>query len=69
VFLSIKHEARRMIEQGDGGVIVNLASINSRQPAQGFAAYCSAKAAVEMLTRVAAMDLGPHPRLADRFLG
>jgi 3-oxoacyl-[acyl-carrier protein] reductase len=59
VFLSIKHEARRMLAQGEGGVIVNIASINARQPGEGMAAYCTAKAGVEMLTRVAAMELAP----------
>ena len=58
VFLATKHEARAMRAAGDGGVIVNIASINARQPAQGMAAYCSAKAGVEMLTRVAALELG-----------
>jgi NAD(P)-dependent dehydrogenase (short-subunit alcohol dehydrogenase family) len=60
VFLSIKHEARRMQAEGHGGAIINIASINARQPAEGMAAYCAAKAGVEMLTRVAAMELGPH---------
>jgi NAD(P)-dependent dehydrogenase (short-subunit alcohol dehydrogenase family) len=59
VFLSIKHEARAMVAGGRGGAIVNIASINARQPGEGMAAYCSAKAGVEMLTRVAAMELGP----------
>jgi NAD(P)-dependent dehydrogenase (short-subunit alcohol dehydrogenase family) len=59
VFLSLKHEAAAMRARGSG-VIVNIASINSRAPAVGMAAYCSAKAGVEMLTRVAAMELGPH---------
>lgn len=59
VFLSVKHESAAMLAAGRPGVIVNLASINARQPAQGMAAYCSAKAGVEMLTRVAAMELGP----------
>ena len=54
VFLSVKHEALRM---ADGGSIVNIASLNARQPAVGFAAYCTSKAGVEMLTKVAAMDL------------
>lgn len=66
VFLSVKHEARAMKEAGGGGVIVNIASINARQPGDGMAAYCSAKAGVEMLTRVAAMELG---RLAIRVVG
>lgn len=60
VFLATKHEARAMVAAGNGGAIVNIASINARQPAEGMAAYCSAKAAVEMFTRVAAMELGPQ---------
>ncbi len=58
-FLSVKHEARAMEETGGGGAIVNLASINAKVPAKGMSAYCSAKAGVEMLTRCAAMELGP----------
>lgn len=46
-----------MIE-GGGGSIVNVASLNARQPGEGMAAYCAAKAGVEMLTKVAAMELG-----------
>jgi NAD(P)-dependent dehydrogenase (short-subunit alcohol dehydrogenase family) len=59
-FLSMKYEARQMISQGKGGVIINIASLNSRQPATGFSAYCSAKAGVEMITKVGAMEMGPH---------
>jgi NAD(P)-dependent dehydrogenase (short-subunit alcohol dehydrogenase family) len=59
-FLTTKYASAAMIEQGTGGVILNIASINGRQPAEGFVAYCSAKAGVEMLTRVAAMELGRH---------
>jgi NAD(P)-dependent dehydrogenase (short-subunit alcohol dehydrogenase family) len=60
VFFSIKHEARAMLAGGHGGAIINIASINARQPAQGMSAYCASKAGVEMMTRVAAMELGPH---------
>ena len=60
VFLCLKHEARAMAAGGRGGVIVNIASINARQPAEGLSAYCAAKAGVEMLTRCAAMELGPQ---------
>jgi NAD(P)-dependent dehydrogenase (short-subunit alcohol dehydrogenase family) len=59
VFLATKHEARAMKASGGGGAIINIASINARQPGQGMAAYCSAKAGVEMFTRVAALELGP----------
>lgn len=57
VFLSLKHEAKAMAD--GGGVIVNIASINAQQPAVGVGAYCAAKAGVEMLTKVAAKELGP----------
>jgi NAD(P)-dependent dehydrogenase (short-subunit alcohol dehydrogenase family) len=59
-FLCMKHQGRQMIKQGNGGSIINMASLNSRQPAEGMSAYCSAKAGVEMLTRVGAMEMGPH---------
>jgi NAD(P)-dependent dehydrogenase (short-subunit alcohol dehydrogenase family) len=59
-FRCIKHEARQMVAQGSGGAIVNIASINARQPADGMSSYCSAKAGLEMLTRCAALELGPH---------
>jgi 3-oxoacyl-[acyl-carrier protein] reductase len=57
VFLGIKHQAAAMTT---GGSIINIASLNARQPAEGMAAYCSAKAGITMLTRVAAMELGPR---------
>jgi len=59
VFLATKHEAAAMKAAGRPGVIINIASINARQPAQGMSAYCTAKAGVEMFTRVAALELGP----------
>lgn len=58
VFLCLKHEAAWLIRQGRGGAIVNIASLNARQPAEGMAAYCVAKAGVAMLTEVAALELG-----------
>ena len=57
VFLSVKHEARSMIALGTGGAIVNVASLNSHVPMFGGAAYCCAKAGVEMLSRNAALEL------------
>lgn len=59
-FLCIKHQAARLIAQGQGGSIINVASLNAIQPTEGFAAYCSAKAGVAMLTKVAALELGRH---------
>ncbi len=59
VMISVKHEAQVMRAAGKGA-IVNIASINARVPAEGMSAYCCAKAAVEMLTKCAAMELGPY---------
>jgi len=56
VFFSVKHEARQMLARG-GGAIVNVSSVCARFPVSGAAAYCSAKSGVEMLTRVAALEL------------
>jgi NAD(P)-dependent dehydrogenase (short-subunit alcohol dehydrogenase family) len=56
VFLSVKHEARYMKEHG-GGAIVNVSSLNAHVPMFYGAAYSSAKAGVEMLTKNAALEL------------
>lgn len=60
VFLCLKHEAKQMIEQGTGGAIVNISSVSADIPARGASAYSSAKAAVEALTRTAALELAHH---------
>lgn len=59
-FLCIKHESKHLIGAGHGGSIINIASLNAIQATEGFAAYCSAKAGVAMLTKVAALELGRH---------
>ncbi len=58
-FLAMKHESAAMIA-GTGGSIINVASLNATQAAEGFAAYCSAKAGVAMLTKVGALELGQY---------
>jgi NAD(P)-dependent dehydrogenase (short-subunit alcohol dehydrogenase family) len=60
VFLSLKHEARQLIAQGNGGAIVNVASLNSRVPMFFGAAYSSAKAGVAMLGQSGALELAEH---------
>lgn len=65
VMLTVKHAARRMIAQGNdggevegaGGAIVTIASLNAHVPMHAGAAYASAKAGVEMLTKNAALEL------------
>lgn len=56
-FLVIKHGARAI---GSDGVIISISSLNARQPGAGMAAYCAAKAGVNMLTQVSALELGPR---------
>lgn len=52
--------ARHVKETGAGGAVVNIASIEGRQPAQGHAHYAASKAALLMFTKAAALELGPH---------
>jgi NAD(P)-dependent dehydrogenase (short-subunit alcohol dehydrogenase family) len=42
------------------GSVVNLSSVAATRPYAGLAAYCVSKAAVDMLTRCAALDFAPH---------
>ena len=60
VFLCLKHESLQLMSQGEGGSLINTASINATQATAGLSAYCSAKAGVTMLTKVSALELGPH---------
>jgi NAD(P)-dependent dehydrogenase (short-subunit alcohol dehydrogenase family) len=55
-----REEARCMIEQGHGGVIVNVSSGESVRPALTLAPYGAAKAAINHLTQTLAVELGPH---------
>jgi 2-dehydro-3-deoxy-D-gluconate 5-dehydrogenase len=53
--------ARRMIEQGTGGVIINIASIDgSHASFPGLCAYSASKAAVIQATKNMALELGAH---------
>ncbi len=60
VFYSVKHVAKQMVDQGTGGSLIAIASLNARQVAEGFTAYCTSKAAVAMMMQNAALDLGRH---------
>jgi 3-oxoacyl-[acyl-carrier protein] reductase/meso-butanediol dehydrogenase/(S,S)-butanediol dehydrogenase/diacetyl reductase len=59
-FLMSRAVGKAMIERGQGGAIVNISSIASRQAAPRNAAYAVSKAALNTLSRVMAMELGPH---------
>lgn len=58
-FLGTRAAGRRMIEQGDGGRIVNISSQAGKTGWPLLGAYCAAKFAIVGLTQVAARELGP----------
>lgn len=60
VFLGLKHGARVMKAQGDGGCFINTASVAGLSGGDGPQAYSAAKAAVINLTRAVAVELAPH---------
>ena len=59
-FFGIKHAARQMIKQGEGGSIVNIASQAAKGGSARTAAYTSSKHGMVGLTRVAATELAAH---------
>jgi len=60
-FLCGREASQRMIEQGRGGCIINIASIEAIHPsAEGLSAYDASKGGVAALTKSMAMELGRH---------
>ena len=49
--------AVRLMRKAGGGKIINISSIAARRAAMGMGIYCVAKAGVEMLTKVLAVEL------------
>ncbi|MFN8591941.1 MAG: 3-oxoacyl-ACP reductase family protein [Thermomicrobiales bacterium] len=60
MFLMSRAVARVLIAQGDGGRIVNISSGAAESGRVGAAHYCTSKAAVNMFTKVLALELAPH---------
>ncbi|ODN01870.1 L-xylulose reductase [Orchesella cincta] len=52
--------ARGMIAQGNGGTIVNMSSLAGRMTLAGIGMHSASKAALNMLTKTMAIELGPH---------
>lgn len=57
VFVTMRYAARHM---RDGGRIVNISTLNTVRPVPRSSAYVASKGAVEQLTQVAAVELGPR---------
>ncbi len=60
VFFGIRAAGRIMIEQGGGGSIINISSIRGFSPNPGRMTYCAPKAAVIMMTHIAAGEWAGH---------
>jgi dehydrogenase/reductase SDR family protein 4 len=58
-FLLSQMAAKMMIAQG-GGSILNISSIGGVSPDKGLGVYCISKAAINMLTRALALELGEY---------
>lgn len=59
-FLNIQAAARLMVAQRQGGRIVNIGSGCNRMPFPRLVDYSASKGGIEMLTKVAAIELGRH---------
>ena len=59
-FLVTQAVARRMVEAGTAGSIVNISSTASTLARPGIAHYGTTKAGLNQLTRIAALELAPH---------
>lgn len=56
-----KAAGKQMVDQGTGGKIINIASIDSLHPSMvGLAAYDSSKGGVLMFTKAFALELAPY---------
>lgn len=61
-FLAVQATARQMKKNGGGSIVV-ISSLNSTLPSYGLSAYCASKAGIDMMVKVAAMELGPDIRI------
>jgi glucose 1-dehydrogenase len=59
-FLCAQAAARKMVERGQGGCIINISSVHEDLAFPGYAAYCAAKGGLRMLCRTMALELAPH---------
>jgi len=59
-FFGTQLAAKQMIDQGGGGVIINITSVHEDWPMPGNTPYCLSKGGMRMLTRTAGVELGAH---------
>jgi NAD(P)-dependent dehydrogenase (short-subunit alcohol dehydrogenase family) len=59
-FLGVQVAAKRMIEQGGNGVILNMSSVNALVANPKLATYAMSKGGINQLTTTAAVAFAPH---------
>jgi glucose 1-dehydrogenase len=62
-FLVSQTAAKQMIQQGNGGRIINISSVHEDLPMPTNAVYCASKGALRMLARTIAVELRSRRRL------
>jgi len=67
--LHVAQRANHHMQAGDGGVIVNIASVSATRPSPGTAAYGAAKAGLLNLTSTLAVEWAPKVRVAAIVAG
>ena len=60
MFFGGQKAARQMIRQGEGGVIINMSSVNAHLGLDAQVVYTTSKGGVQQLTKVQAVALAPH---------
>ena len=59
-FICTQEAALQMVKQGDGGSIISISSVAQYAAQEIAAPYCAAKAGLDGLNKVAAIELAPH---------
>jgi len=60
IFIVSQIVARKMVDQGQGGRVVNIGSVQSYTYQPGFTAYSTSKGGVLMFTKALAKELAPY---------
>ncbi|MCP5092976.1 MAG: SDR family oxidoreductase [Gammaproteobacteria bacterium] len=60
MFFGGQKAAQQMVAQGDGGVIINMSSVNAHLALDSQVVYTISKGGIQQLTKVQAVALAPH---------
>jgi glucose 1-dehydrogenase len=58
-FLCAREAARIMLDQGEGGAIVNITSVHEQIPWKSFSHYCASKGGLKLFAQSIARELAP----------